>query len=134
MKALVYVEGPSDRDALPKILRPIIETAKQNRIGIRFLPLGSKSSILRDAAQKAAGHLAEHPADFVFVLPDLYPMACYDGTRDQHRSLAELRALLESRFHEQAAKVRVSEEARGHFKVHCLKHDLEALCWRRATC
>jgi hypothetical protein len=127
VKVLIYVEGPSDRASLEALLEPIISAGQQRRVGLRFLVLNDKASILKDSGRKAAGHLAEHPDDWVFALPDLYPMSVYNGTPEQHRSFAELDCLLKSRFNARARSVGVSETAKGHFRVHCLKHDLEGL-------
>lgn len=127
MKVLVYVEGPSDRAALEALLEPVISAGKQRRVGLRFLVLHDKASILKDSGRKAADHLADNPGDWVFALPDLYPMSVYDGTAEQHRSFAQLDQLLRSRFHARAERVGVPAKARDHFRVHCLKHDLEGL-------
>jgi hypothetical protein len=127
MKVLVYVEGPSDRDALRALLRSVLAEGQRRRVGIQFLPLGDKAKILDTSAGKAARHLAEHPEDWVVALPDLYPMAHYDGTPNQHKSHADLERLLTERFAREARRHRVAMEAQAHFRVHCLKHDLEVL-------
>jgi hypothetical protein len=127
VKVLVYVEGPSDRDALTKLLRPVIDAGRANGVGVNFLPQGSKDALLDEVPRKAADYLAEKPDDWVFVLPDLYPMARYRGTKNQHESFAEFEKLVRARFDSRAAKVNVSQAAQARFRVHCLKHDLEAL-------
>ena len=127
MKARVYVEGRADSAALEALLRPLIHEARQKRNGIQFFPLGGKDSLLELAGRKGANDLLEHPDDWVFALPDLYPMAPYRGTPWEHRSCAELRKLLERRFTEHANRVGVSQQCRNHFQVFCLKHDLEVL-------
>lgn len=127
MKVLVYVEGPSDRDALRALLRSVLADGQRRRIGVQFLPLGDKAKILDTSAGKAARHLAEHPEDWVVALPDLYPMAQYDGTPNEHKSFADLERLLTERFAREARRHRVAAEAQAHFRVHCLKHDLEVL-------
>ena len=127
MKVLVYVEGPSDRDALRGLLRLLLVEGQRRRVGIQFIPLGDKAKILNTSAGKAARHLAEHPDDWVFALPDLYPMSQYSGTPNEHRSFAELERLLTERFAQEARRHRVTPQAQAHFRVHCLKHDLEVL-------
>jgi hypothetical protein len=127
LRVLVYVEGPADRASLERLLQPVISSSRENRVSLRFIVLGNKSAILNGSPRKAAGHLSEHPGDWVFVLPDLYPMAQYDGTENEHRSPADLRSLLNRKFQKQADSIGVPSEARDHFRVHCLKHDLEAL-------
>jgi hypothetical protein len=70
MKVLVYVEGPADRAALDKLLDPIVSEGRSQGVGIRLVPLNGKSHVLNDSPRKAADHLAEHPDDWVFALPD----------------------------------------------------------------
>jgi hypothetical protein len=127
VNVLVYVEGASDRAGLEALLAPVIREGKQRRVGIRFLPLEGKASILDDAPRKAADHLSDHPDDWVFALPDLYPMAKYDGTANAHRSFGELEKLLRDRFAARARKIDLPAELHARFRVHCLKHDLEVL-------
>lgn len=127
MRVIVYVEGPSDQKALEALLKPIIDVGRGKGIGISLSPQGGKAPILQDVPRKAADHLQQHPNDWVFALPDLYPMASYDDGPDRHRSFAELSQLLQNRFKARAAKLNLSEETRRHFRVHCLKHDLEAM-------
>jgi hypothetical protein len=127
VKVLVYVEGPSDRAALEALLKPVILQGQANRVGIRFLALGGKAPILNDVGRKAADDLRNNPDDWHFALPDLYPMKPYAGTPNAHDSFAALSALLHTRFKARAAKHGLSDQAERHFRVHCLKHDLEAL-------
>ena len=131
MKLLVYVEGPADRVALEVLLKPIIERAQANRIGLRFVPANitgvGKDWLLRHVGEKAAGHLSENPEDWVFALPDLYPMAHYSGTAEAHESFDQLKNLLERRFKVRADRLGVPHSVRNRFQVHCLKHDLEVL-------
>lgn len=127
MNVLVYVEGPADRNALEQLLQPIVSEGQKRRVGISFSPLAGKSPVLNDSPRKAADHLAEHPDDWVFALPDLYPMAPYDDGPNAHRSFAELDALLRKRFLARAEKVGLRAAAQDHFRVYCLKHDLEVL-------
>lgn len=127
MKVLVYVEGPADGNALDKLLEPIVSEGRSRGVGIRFVSLAGKAPVLNDSPRKAADHLAEHPDDWVFALPDLYPMSVYDGTPNAHRSFTELEQLLTKRFLARADKVGVTEAARGRYRVRCLKHDLEVL-------
>lgn len=127
MKVLVYVEGPSDRYGLEALLDPVISQGRQRGVGIHFLPLKGKPSILNYSARKAADHLSDHPDDWVFVLPDLYPMSVYDKTPNAHRSFADLERLLRDRFDARARSVGLDTKTYARFRVHCLKHDLEVL-------
>jgi hypothetical protein len=127
VKVLVYVEGPSDRDALRGLLDPIVTAGRERGVGISFHPLNDKAALLDNCGRKAADHLAEHPDGWVFALPDLYPMSVYDGTRNAHSSFAELERLLRARFLTRAEKIGVPPAVHGRFRVHCLKYDLEGL-------
>lgn len=128
MKAIVYVEGPSDHKALQALLRPVIERARSRGVGLAFSAQGGKAAILNDVPRKAADHLHQHPQDWVFAVPDLYPMAGYDrDPRNRHGSFAEMRELLRERFESRADKLQLAADVRTRLRVHCLKHDLEAL-------
>jgi hypothetical protein len=126
MKVLVYVEGPSDRVALEALLTPIISAGRSNRVGIRFIPLGGKAAVLRGAWSKAAADLAQDPGDWMFALPDLYPMVG-SGQEYHHSSPEDLRSVLTRRFVAEAERLGLGEDTKRHFRVHCLKHDLESL-------
>jgi hypothetical protein len=121
----VYVEGPSDKYALPALLRPVVESGAQKRIGLQFIPTSGKELLLNSVPRKAADHLSENPTDWVFALPDLYPMSHYRGTPNQHHSLPDLQKLLYGKFKGYADKLELSKDVRERFLVHCLKHDLE---------
>jgi len=127
VKVIAYVEGPSDQKALQAILRPIAQLARERKVGISFLPQNGKATILADVPRKAAEHLRQHDEDWIFAVPDLYPMAPYDKGPHKHRSFAEMVQLLQQRFRERADALRLAEGTRSHFRIHCLKHDLEAL-------
>ncbi len=127
MNVLVYVEGESDRVALETVLQPVREAARARRVGIQFLPLGGKARILKEVPHKAVGHLRERPEDWVFALPDLYPMKDFDGTDLRHCSFPAMEALLQASFSKQAQRKGLDEAVHNHFRVHCFKHDLEVL-------
>jgi Domain of unknown function (DUF4276) len=127
VKVIVYVEGSSDQKALQALLKPIIDVGRSNGIGISFLPLNGKAKILDDVPRKAAEQLCQHAKDWVFAVPDLYPMASYDNGPNKHRTFAELCQLLGARFRARADKLQLPDAVRRQFRVHCLKHDLEAL-------
>ena len=127
MKVLVYVEGDGDKLALGALFRASIEQGNKARVGISFHQMRGKSGILKDLALKAANHLKDNPGDYVFALPDLYPMGDYDRTEWAHRSFEQLKAHLLERFHKEADRSGLPDEVRSHYRVHCLKHDLEVL-------
>jgi hypothetical protein len=132
LKALVYVEGPSDRSALEVILREIVEEARGRGLGIRFIPPGGskrrgKDILLREVGLKAAGHLRENENDWIFALPDLHPAERSSMSRYRHTSDHELIDLLRRLFLEEAEKKGLRPEVRKRFRPHCLKYDLEVL-------
>jgi hypothetical protein len=127
VKVLVYVEGPGDRASLEKLFRDVLKQGRQSKVSISFLPAGGKDWILQRLGRSAASHLKGSPDDYVFALPDLYPMSKYDRTGEAHGSFEQLRAVLWKRFSEEAEQLGLSEEVRSHYRIHCLKHDLEVL-------
>ena len=127
MKVLIYVEGPSDRAALTALLRPVIDAGQARGVGITFHPQHSKDAVLDDVPHKAADHLADKPQDLVIALPDLYPMSRYAGSRNAHSNFKELKKLFRDRFEARADQLNLADKVRARFRVHCLKHDLEAL-------
>jgi hypothetical protein len=127
VRVLVYVEGPGDRASLEALFRATLEQGRKEKISISFLPQGGKDWILQKLGWTAANHLKSNPSDYVFALPDLYPMAQYDRTPEAHRSVEQLKKVLGDRFHQQADRFDLSAEVRSHYRVHCLKHDLEVL-------
>lgn len=127
MKVLVYVEGPGDRASLERLFRSTLDQGRKSRVGISFLPRGGKDWILQQLGRTAAGHLKDHPEDYIFALPDLYPMAKYDRTEEAHRSFEQLKELLLGRFQKEADRLGLPDAVRSHYRVHCLKHDLEVL-------
>jgi hypothetical protein len=127
VKVLVYVEGPGDKNALGSLFRAVIDQGKKSRVGISFHPMKGKSEILKELGRKAANYLESSPEDYIFALPDLYPMAEYDRTDAPHRSFEQLKAHLLEQFRKEADQRGLTDAVRSHYRVHCLKHDLEVL-------
>jgi hypothetical protein len=125
VKVIVYVEGPSDAEALRALLKSLIEEGRRNGIGIVFVHKGSKDGILGDVPRIAANHLRQNPDDWILALPDLHPFS--DQGSHKHSSFDEMAKLLRSKFEACGKEVGLSGSALRHFRVHCLKHDLEAL-------
>lgn len=127
MRIFVYVEGPADRDALPKLLSPLVAASHARKVTLRFIPTHGKAALLDSVSAKAANEIRDHPDSWIFALPDLYPMAPYAGTRNAHASFPQLHSLLRTRFIQKAEAIGLQDALRNHFRVHCLKHDLEVL-------
>ena len=127
MKVSVYVEGPSDKAGLEVLLEPIIRAGNQKGVGIRFFELQGKAPILDKVPRMAAEILKQQPEDWVFALPDLYPMSSFDDGPHKHRSFKDLERLLRGRFDARADNLGLSDAVRTRVRIHCLKHDLEAL-------
>ncbi|WP_164011349.1 DUF4276 family protein [Pyxidicoccus trucidator] len=127
MRILVYVEGPGDRASLEKLFRPLVEEGRRSKVSLTLHPAGGKDWILHQLGRTAANHLKSNPDDYIFALPDLYPMAKYARTPAAHGSFAEMKTLLLGRFREAADRYDLPDAVRSHYRVHCLKHDLEVL-------
>lgn len=125
MRIVVYVEGPSDREALRVALRDLLAVARTRRIAVLFAPQDSKSLVLKDCPRKAALGLEQHPEDLYIVLPDLYPPV--PSGPFAHRTFEELLAVLQRRFDAEADLLGLSPKTRARFRVHCSKYDLESL-------
>jgi hypothetical protein len=124
LKVIVYVEGPSDKLALGALLEPLIRRAAQNGCLISFVPQRGKRPLLTKAPRRAVNILRNDRSAFVIVLPDLYPQ----GMVYPHSSLDELRQALVQVFCAECDRLRLDAgELARRFRVHCLKHDLEAL-------
>jgi Domain of unknown function (DUF4276) len=127
LKVRVYVEGRGDSASLANVFRAITAQGRKSKISITFHHCGGKAWLLQHMGRTAAKALADEPDDYIFALPDLYPMAEYARTENAHRSFEQLKALLVKRFHEEADRLGLSDTVRLHYRVHCLKHDLEVL-------
>ncbi len=127
MKVRIYVEGTSEREALRRLLAPIVVDHGQPGVTVQWFPQDGKAQILNRVPRMAADLLKDAPEDWVIALPDLHPMSPYRGTVNEHSSFAQLRALMERKFVARADEVGLRNVCRRRFRVHCLKHDLEAL-------
>jgi len=126
LRILVYVEGPSDCTALRTIFKDLIRQAGESRVGLSFISLSNKAQLIRKVGGRAASHLKANPDDWVFAMPDLYPLDLSNGP-GKHKTKEELRAFLQRDFDNEASKVGMSTAKRAHYRPHCFKYDLEAL-------
>ncbi len=128
MKAIIYVEGPSDRAALGALLAPIVERKLEEGVSIRFVeaPAGDrKTSLLTRGPVRAADIIANDADAVVALLPDLYPR----NKGFPHETPVEMAAGCMKLF-QQALEVRGrggDERLLQRLRPFCLKYDLEAL-------
>lgn len=122
---MVYVEGPSDKLAMQRLLSPILDQALRQGVKITFHPFNGKKNLLMEGPRRAADILASTPDTQVVILPDLYPK----NQGGDHETLPELRRLLQNRFQE-CLKQKHCESADSlpeRLHVHCFKYELEVL-------
>ena len=131
MKALIYVEGPSDKAAMETLLRPLIREKEEKGVQIRFIeaPRGDKKeSVLLKVPKKAANILLHDRDAIVVAMPDLHPK----NKGFPHRNVEELQAGVIERFRS-SLKSKLSKTGglpaalASRFQVFCFKYDLEAL-------
>jgi hypothetical protein len=127
-RAIIYVEGASDKNALTVLLAPLIERKQQAGVSIDIFetPDGDrKFSILTKAPIRAVNILRNDPGAVVVALPDLYP-------RNKGFPHETFQTLVDGIMH----KFDVALQEKGlsdihliqsRFKVFCFKHDLEVL-------
>jgi len=128
MKAIIYVEGSSDKLALEALLNPLIEQKLQEGVTIEIFetPEGDrKASLLTKVPHKAINILMNDPTAVVAAVPDLYPK----NKGFPHETYQDLVRGLTSRFEQACQKKghQPDERINRRFKVFCFKHDLEVL-------
>lgn len=127
MKAIVYVEGPSDKAALGALLRELIEGKREEGISIEFFesPQGNKKqTLLTKIPLRAVDILCADRDSVVIALPDLYPQ----NVGFPHETYAELKAGIIGNFRKALATKNIADDRLvDRFHVFCLKHDLEVL-------
>ncbi|MBM3790820.1 MAG: DUF4276 family protein [Acidobacteria bacterium] len=127
-RVLVYVEGPSDKYAMINLLAPLIDRQRRDGVDVLFFeapPGDRKASLLTKVPHKAVNILANDRQAIVAVLPDLYPK----NKAYKHETFDELARGLFDRFDSilLGKHIKNGDDLRRRFKVHCFKHDLEAL-------
>lgn len=127
-RVIVYVEGPSDRLALARLLEPLLDDLRGRGTSVEFFeaPEGDrKESVLTRVPVRSVNILRNDPDAIVVAMPDLYP-------RDKsfaHQTFEEMRAGILANYQRALRAKNLDGDARlhGRFRVFCLKHDLEAL-------
>ena len=128
MKVIIYVEGPSDKNALQVLLGSLIERKQQQGVSIEFFEAAEgdrKTTLLTKIPLRAVNILRNDPQAFVVVLPDLYPR----NKGFAHETVDELVSGLKRNFQSALNTKGLSANQRlgERFQVFCLKHDLEVL-------
>ena len=129
MRAIVYVEGPSDKLALEALLEPLHQQLQARGVALSFKHPGSrgdnKKHLLTHTPLKAANILRNDPDAVVIIMPDLFPK----DKAFPHSTPEELREGLHNAFHNALANKGITEQktTRRRFKVFCFKHEMEVL-------
>ncbi len=127
MRVIIYVEGPSDRLALARLLAPLIDRKAQQGISIEFFetaPGDRKASLLTKTPVTAVNILRNDQTAVVVALPDLYPR----NKAFQHETVPQLVDGILRRFGEALSRKGIDDDRLAQrFHVFCLKYDLEAL-------
>jgi hypothetical protein len=125
---IVYVEGPSDKNAMEALLDPLLQRKQEEGITIKFFeaPKGDKKkSVLIKVPRRAADIICKKQYSVVVAMPDLYPR----NKAFKHETFNELREGILKNFSSALQSSGVEDDTRlkKRFKVFCFKYDLEAL-------
>ena len=123
-KVYVYVEGPSDKNAMKDLLRSLIEQKRQEGINIDFVYMKGKGNLLAKGPRRAVNTIFDEPDSIVVVMPDLYPK----NTCFAHETFEEMKngILRDFRSALQEKHIQYKDHLK-RFRVFCFKYDLEAL-------
>jgi hypothetical protein len=120
MKVRIFVEGPSEKEALPFVLAHVVG----GRQPITLLPLRG-SRFLKDIGRTAAAILEAEEDAHVFACPDLAPKHSTRAAYDDHRGLQQvLTSQVRKAVHLSAKRLR---RAIARFHPHPFRHDFEVL-------
>lgn len=127
-RAIVYVEGPSDKAAMEALLAPLLGQLRSRGVAVDFFETASgdrKKSLVLKTPERAVNILHNQPGSVVVALPDLYPK----NHGFEHETSEELAAGMLDVFRAAVRRKRLENGAslETRFKVFCFKHDLEAL-------
>lgn len=127
-QVIVYVEGESDRLAMERLLKSLIEQKASEAIRIVFEepPSGNKKKLLiEQVPQCAANIISNNPHTLVVIMPDLYPK----NIGFPHETYDELRDGVMKHYRDALKRKGLLDDARylERFKAFCFKHELEAL-------
>jgi phenylpyruvate tautomerase PptA (4-oxalocrotonate tautomerase family) len=129
VRAIIYVEGPSDRLAMERLLRHLIETKRQAGVDIQFFEVPSrggdrKAALLTKIPRRAVDILRNDPDSVVVAMPDLYPR----NKAFEHETAEQLiEGIRQAFLSALSSKGLEDQRLVERFHAFCFKHDLEAL-------
>jgi hypothetical protein len=133
MRVIIYVEGPSDKNAMEALLVNLIDKKSEEGVSIEFFPIkggnndkggDAKKDLLLKAPTKAVDILCNNPNSVAIILPDLYPK----NKGFPHETFQQLKAGIMENFSQALQKKRIQDERlKERFKVFCFKYEMEAL-------
>jgi hypothetical protein len=133
MRVIIYVEGPSDKNAMEALLVNLIDKKSEEGVSIEFFPIkggnndkggDAKKDLLQKAPTKAVDILCNNPNSVAIILPDLYPK----NKGFPHETFQQLKAGIMENFSQALQKKRIQDERlKERFKVFCFKYEMEAL-------
>ena len=133
MMVIIYVEGPSDKNAMEALLVNLIDKKSEEGVSIEFFPIkgsnndrggDAKRDLLLKAPTKAVNILCNNPNSIAIILPDLYPRKkCF-----RHETFQQLEAGIMKNFSQALQNKGIQDERlKERFKVFCFKYEMEAL-------
>ena len=133
MRVIIYVEGPSDKNAMEALLVNLIDKKSEEGVSIEFFPIkgdkndrggDAKKELLLNAPIKAVSILCNDPNSIAIILPDLYPK----NKGFPHETFQQLKAGIMENFYQALQKKGIQDERlKERFKVFCFKYEMEAL-------
>jgi hypothetical protein len=133
MRVIIYVEGPSDKNAMEALLVNLIDKKSEEGVSIEFFPIkggnndrggDAKKELLLKAPTKAVNILCNNPNSIAIILPDLYPK----NKGFPHETFQQLKAGIMENFSQALQKKGIQDERlKERFKVFCFKYEMEAL-------
>lgn len=133
MRVIIYVEGPSDKNAMEALLVNLIDKKSEEGVSIEFFPIkgedngrggDAKRDLLLKAPIIAVNILCKPPNSIVILLPDLYPR----NKEFPHETFQQLEAGIMNNFSQALQRKGIQDKRlKERFKVFCFKYEMEAL-------
>ncbi|HEY9301038.1 MAG TPA: DUF4276 family protein, partial [Phormidium sp.] len=132
MRVIIYVEGPSDKNAMESLLVNLIDKKSEEGVSIKFFAIkgpkndrggDAKRELLLKAPIKAVDTLND-PNLIVISLPELYPR----NKEFPQETFQQLEAGIMNNFSQALQRKGIQDERlEARFKVFCFKYEMEAL-------